>query len=402
MKILVINCGSSSVKFKLFEMPGRVLLANGSVEKIGEEKSIFKYFWSERSGRKDCKISNHTEALELITKFLIDSDNNIIKNLQEIKGIGHRVVHGGEIFTGSVLIDSAVIEKIEEYQTLAPLHNPPNLAGIRAAKKFFPESVQVASFDTAFHARIPDVAFLYAIPHDFYEKHRIRRYGFHGTSHRYVSRRAAELLGKGKYEINCISCHLGNGCSITAVRNGYSVDTSMGFTPLEGLIMGTRSGDIDPGVIIFLGEQLGMSISEIGKFLNRKCGLAGLSGISNDFRNIVEKANAGNVQASLAIDVFCYRVKKYVGAYMAVLGSVDAIIFTAGIGENQPLAREKSLAGLENFGIILDREKNRAAIGIEAKVHHKDSTVNILVIPTNEELAIADDTYRIAGGQQLQ
>ncbi|HOL66676.1 MAG TPA: acetate kinase, partial [bacterium] len=307
----------------------------------------------------------------------------------------HRVVHGGEGFDRSVLIDDEVINRIEAYRELAPLHNPPNLAGIKAARRFFGHCIQVASFDTAFHRTIPEVAYLYAIPYRFYQQYGIRRYGFHGTSHRYVARRAAELLGRDKYSLNAITCHLGNGCSVTAVRAGRSVDTSMGLTPLEGLIMGTRSGDIDPGVILFLAERLGLEAVALNRLLNRESGLLGISGLSNDFRNLLQAAEKGNRQASLAIDMFCYRLRKYVGSYLTVLGQIHAIVFTGGIGENVPLVREKSLAGLEGLGIILDREANYQGQG-ERIISQKDSRIAVLVVPTDEELRIAFDTYTLA------
>lgn len=390
MKILVINCGSSSIKFKLFEMPEEALISYGNVEKIGEEISIFKYS-GKRQIEKKQKIKNHQEGLEIIAKTLLENE---IKNIDEIKGVGHRVVHGGEGFDRSVIIDEEVIEKIEKHLHLAPLHNPHNLAGIKGAIKFFPKSIQVASFDTAFHTTIPQVCFLYAIPYEFYEKYRIRKYGFHGISHRYVARRAAEIMGKGKYEINAITCHLGNGCSITAVKNGKSYDTSMGLTPLEGLVMGTRSGDIDPGVILYLLEELKLTPQEVNTILNKKSGLLGISGYSNDFRNLLQFYGKDE-RVNLAIEIFCYRLKKYIGSYLAALGNVDAIIFTGGIGENVPLVREKSLSNMENLGIIIDKEKNEKTIGKEGEINKETSKIKVFVIPTNEELRIAFDTYQL-------
>ncbi len=390
MKILVINCGSSSIKFKLFEMPEEKVVSFGIVEKIGEEISIFKYFGKVNFENK-LKINNHQEGLQLIAKTLLENE---IKDIEEIKGIGHRVVHGGEGFDKSVRIDEEVIKKIEQHIYLAPLHNPHNLSGIKGCMEIFPKSIQVASFDTAFHTTMPEVSYLYAIPYNFYQKYKIRRYGFHGTSHRYVARRTAEIMGKGKYEINVITCHLGNGCSITAVKNGKSYDTSMGLTPLEGLIMGTRSGDIDPGVILYFIEGLNLKPSEISDILNKKSGLLGISEVSNDFRNLLPLYNK-NERVKLAIDMFCYRLKKYIGSYMAVLGNVDAITFTGGIGENVPLVREKSLNNMEIFGIKIDKEKNQKIVGKEGEISSEDSKVKIFVIPTNEELRIAFDTYQI-------
>ncbi|MCM8767305.1 MAG: acetate kinase [Candidatus Omnitrophica bacterium] len=390
MKILVINCGSSSIKFKLFEMPDENLISYGSVEKIGEEISIFKYIGKTKLEKK-IKIDSHQVGLELIANTLLENE---IKNIEEIKGVGHRVVHGGEGFEKSVIIDQDVIKKIEDYIFLAPLHNPHNLSGIKGCIKIFPKSIQVAAFDTAFHTTLPKVSNLYAIPYSFYEKYKIRKYGFHGISHRYVARRASEIMGKGKYEINAITCHLGNGCSITAVKNGRSFDTSMGLTPLEGLIMGTRPGDIDPGVILYFLERLNLNVSEVSEILNKKSGLLGVSEISNDFRNLLPLYNKEE-KVTLAIDMFCYRLKKYIGSYMAALGKVDSIIFTGGIGENVPLVREKSLDNLELFGIILDLEKNKEIVGKEGEISKDSSKVKVFVIPTNEELRIAFDTYQL-------
>ncbi|MGC8976757.1 MAG: acetate/propionate family kinase [Candidatus Ratteibacteria bacterium] len=390
MKILVINCGSSSIKFKLFEMPGESVISYGSVEKIGEEISIFKYTGKTKIEKK-LKIETHQNGLEVIAKTLLENE---IENIEEIKGVGHRVVHGGEGFEKSVKIDENVMKKIEDYSFLAPLHNPHNIAGIKGCIKIFPKSIQVAAFDTAFHTTMPKVSHLYAIPYSFYEKYKIRRYGFHGVSHRYVARRASEIMGKGKYEINVITCHLGNGCSITAVKDGRSFDTSMGLTPLEGLIMGTRCGDIDAGVILYLLERLNLKVSEVSEILNKKSGLLGISEVSNDFRNLLPLYNKDD-KVTLAINMFCYKLKKYIGSYMAVLGKVDAIVFTGGIGENVPLVREKTLNNMEFFGIILDNEKNEKIIGKEGEISKDNSLIKVFVIPTNEELRIAFDTYQI-------
>lgn len=394
MKILVINCGSSSIKYKVYEMPDEKLLVKGLVEKIGEETSYLKHELPHKSFEDENKIDNHSQALEIICRYLLDEEKGVIERIEEIKGVGHRVVHGGEGFEKSVVIDEGVLKKIEEYISLAPLHNPHNLAGIRASQKIFPEAVQVAAFDTAFHATIPPVAYLYGLPYYLYKEYRIRKYGFHGTSHHYVSRRAAEIMGKNN-GINAITCHLGNGCSITAVKNGHSVDTSMGLTPLEGLIMGTRSGDIDPGIIFYLADKLGFDLKRINTLLNKESGFLGISGVSNDFRNLLESAKGGNERATLSIDMFCYRLRKYIGAYMAVLGSVDAIIFTGGIGENAPLVREKSLENLDRFGVILDEDKNKETVGKEGEISAPDSLIKLFVIPTDEELRIAVDSYLI-------
>jgi acetate kinase len=314
---------------------------------------------------------------------------------EQIGAVGHRVVHGGEEFTGSVLIDDAVLASIEETAHLAPLHNPPNLAGIRAAMHALPNAPQVACFDTAFHSTIPQVAYMYALPYELYEKLGVRRYGFHGTSHRYVARRAAAMLGRDKYDINCITCHLGNGSSITAVREGRSVDTSMGLTPLEGLVMGTRCGDIDPAILFYLADN-GYEFKALNDLCNKKSGVLGVSGTSNDMRTLIENSAAGNERAALAIDMFCYRVKKYIGAYHAVLGRLDAIVFTGGIGENATIVRAKICAGMEPLGIKVDRTRNEDASSVERRIDANDGGIAILVVPTDEEGVIAADTYQLA------
>jgi len=396
MKILVINCGSSSLRFRVFEMPSEQVVAQGIVDRIGRHDGIVRYETAGKSLREIKRVASHAQALSLVTELLVSPETGVVGDIREIGGVGHRVVHGGEGFDRSVVIDDDVIRRIREYEDLAPLHNPPNLAGISAARALFPHAVQAASFDTAFHTTIPQVAYLYAIPLEYYEKHRIRRYGFHGTSHRYVARRAAELLGRDRYAVNVVTCHLGNGCSITAGREGRSVDTSMGFTPLEGLVMGTRSGDIDPGVIFYLGDRLGMTPRQINDMLNRESGLLGVSQVSNDFRDIHEAIARGDRKAKLALELFAYRVKKYIGAYLAVLGRVDAIVFTAGIGERDPVVRERSLSGMEPLGVKLDAGKNAGIIGQEAEISTPDSTIKVFVIPTNEELRIAYDTWILA------
>ncbi|MBL7170376.1 MAG: acetate kinase [Candidatus Omnitrophica bacterium] len=368
MKILVVNCGSSSIKYQLFEMPEEKVLAKGMLEKIGEKTAD--------------AIHDHHEGMR-----------RILKDMHDIKAVGHRVVHGGEYFKESSIIDEKVLKIIEDYADLAPLHNPHNLTGIKAASQALPNVPQVASFDTAFHQTIPSYAYLYAIPYELYEKYRIRRYGFHGTSHRYVARRAAELENKGKYDLNIITCHLGNGCSITAVKKGKSIDTSMGLTPLEGVVMGTRSGDIDPAIIFYLAERRGMKIKEINNLLNKKSGLLGFSGISNDVREVRKAANKGNKRAELALDIFCYRIKKYIGAYMAALGHVDTIVFTGGIGENADRLRREILEGLEELGIKLDKQINDKTHQCEALISSPDSRIKVWVIPTDEEARIAHDAY---------
>jgi acetate kinase len=344
------------------------------------------------------KVDDVGGAIELIFHTLVDGEVGVLEELSEIGAVGHRVVHGGEEFTGSVIIDEKVIASIEKFADLAPLHNPPNLEGIVAVGRHLPDTKQVACFDTAFHATIPKVAYMYALPYELYEKYGIRRYGFHGISHRYVARRAAKLMGRDKYDINAITCHLGNGCSITAVKNGHSVDTSMGLTPLEGVPMGTRSGDLDPAILFYL-EEKGYGVKELKTLCNKQSGLLGLSGISNDMRDLEEAAEKGDERAKLAIDVFCYRIKKYIGAYAAVLDTVDAVVFMGGIGENAVLMREKICDAVSQIGLELDREANKAAVGKEAEVSTQDSEVKVFVIPTNEQVAIANDTYELTKGQ---
>ncbi len=394
MKVLVINCGSSSIKYQLIISETEEVLAKGLGERIGEEGSLLHYEHSDKVGEVRKEIRNHKEGLGLITQLLLDEKTGVIKDISEIFAVGHRVVHGGEEFFESTLVVPEVINAIEKFSDLAPLHNPPNLTGIRAAQEIFPDVPQVAVFDTAFHQTLPRRSYLYALPCELYEKFRVRKYGFHGTSHRYVSEKAAAILGKKPAEVNLITCHLGNGCSMSAVRQGRSVDTTMGLTPLEGLVMGTRSGDIDPAIIFYLIEQ-GFKIEEIGNLLNKKSGLLGLSGMSNDVRRISSGAWEGNERCRLALEIFAYRVKKYIGAYIAALGKVDAIVLTGGIGENAARVREMILSGLENLGILLDRDKNLSVRG-QAEISSPESSVRILVVPTNEEALIARDTARIA------
>ncbi len=395
MKVLVLNCGSSSIKYQLFDMPQRKLLAKGLVERIGDAQAAMIHQEGADRQRPPIAAADHEQAMSAILAKLMHSDGKTAPTTEPIGAVGHRVVHGGEAFTGSVLIDDAVIATIEKTAQLAPLHNPPNLTGIRAAMHALPDAPQVACFDTAFHATIPQVAYMYALPYELYEKLGVRRYGFHGTSHRYVARRAAEMLGRHKYGINCITCHLGNGSSIAAVRQGHSVDTSMGLTPLEGLIMGTRCGDIDPAILFHLAQN-GYDLKTLNDLCNKKSGVLGVSGCSNDMRTLVEEASAGHNRAQLAIDMFCYRVKKYVGSYYAVLGRVDALIFTGGIGENASLVREKICDGLDSLGIKLDRQLNAQSSNEARRIDVQDGGVAVLVIPTDEEGVIAADTYQLA------
>lgn len=394
MKILVINAGSSSIKFQLFEMPAGTIAAKGMVERIGQAESPLHYSANAGQIARPVQAADHQQAMQVILQILTDPQVGAVKNADEIQAVGHRVVHGGEEFTGSVKITDTVLKSIERFADLAPLHNPPNLTGIRAAQQALPKAVQAACFDTAFHATIPQTAYLYGLPYEIYEQFRVRRYGFHGTSHRYVARRAAELMGRDKYDVNLITCHLGNGCSITAVKNGRSVDTSMGLTPLEGVIMGTRCGDLDPAIVFYLADK-GYSIAQLNEMFNKKSGLLGISGVSNDMRNLTEQAAKGHERAQLAIDIFCYRIKKYIGAYTAVVGTLDAVIFTGGIGENNPSIRRKILSDLPQLGIEVDAARNEAREPKERLISTDCSCVKVYVIPTNEEAAIAADTFRL-------
>lgn len=398
MKVLVTNAGSSSVKYHLYQMPQADVLAMGFVEKIGQVDSELSHSYRDKTHKVQVEVKDVSGAMELILQTLTSSEVGVLKDISEIGAVGHRVVHGGEEFTGSVVVDKNVIASIEKFADLAPLHNPPNLEGILAAQRHLPNVKQVACFDTAFHSTIPEVAYMYALPYELYQKYGVRRYGFHGISHRYVARRAAMLMDKGKYDINAITCHLGNGCSITAVKNGHSVDTSMGLTPLEGVPMGTRSGDLDPAILFYLGQK-GYDSKALNTLCNQESGLLGLSGISNDVRTLMKYAFEGNERAKLATDVFCYRIKKYIGAYAAVLDTVDAVVFTGGIGENAVFMREKICDAVSQIGLELDREANREVVGKEAEISTQDSNVRVFVIPTNEQVAIANDTYKLTKEQ---
>ncbi len=395
MNILVINCGSSSLKYQLINMENEEVLAKGLVERIGIEGSRVKH----RTTGKDEVIieepmSDHRKALELVLNALIEPNYGAIKSMDEIGAVGHRVVHGGEKFANSVIIDDEVMKALNDCIDLAPLHNPPNIMGIEACKALMPETPMVAVFDTAFHQTIPAANYIYPLPYELYEKYGIRKYGFHGTSHKYVSIRAAKMLGKDIKDLNIITCHLGNGASVCAVQGGKSIETSMGFTPLEGLAMGTRSGDVDPAIIPFIMEKEGLSFEEVNDLFNKKSGVLGISGISSDFRDLEEAMDEGNERAKLALEVFCNRVKKYIGAYTATLCNVDALVFTAGIGENSVSIREKICEGLECVGIKIDKELNNVR-GKEAIVSKDLTSTAILVIPTNEELMIARDTLEL-------
>ena len=395
MKVLVINAGSSSVKYYLYQMPQAEVLARGSVERIGEKASKLTHVFGSRTYASDVSIRDVDEAVHLALDTLVQGEVGVLGDISEVGAVGHRVVHGGEEFTGSVIVDEHVIASIEKFADLAPLHNPPNLAGIRAVGAKLPGVTQVACFDTAFHTTIPKVAYIYGLPYELYEKYGIRRYGFHGISHRYVARRVAVLMGRGKYDVNAITCHLGNGCSITAVKGGHSIDTSMGFTPLEGVPMGTRSGDLDPAILFYLADK-GYSSQSLKTLCNKQSGLLGISGLSNDIRNLLQLSAEGNKRATLAIDVFCYRIRKYIGAYAAVLEPLDAIAFTGGIGENAVRLREQVCSGMSQLGVQLDRAANEAATGKEAQISAPASRVKVFVVPTNEQVGIAKDTYELA------
>lgn len=397
MKILVINCGSSSLKFQLIDSDTEECLAKGLCERIGIEGSMISY--TPEGGEKEKTVTpmpDHTEAIRLVLEALTNPKTGVVKGLEEIGAVGHRVVHGGERFAESVLIDDEVIRAIEECNDLAPLHNPANLIGIDACRKLMPATSMVAVFDTAFHQTMPEEAFLYGLPYEYYRKYKVRRYGFHGTSHSYVSKRAAEVLGKDYEDLKTIVCHLGNGASVSAVKNGRCVDTSMGLTPLEGLIMGTRSGDVDPAIIEFLAHKENKSLEEVMTILNRKSGVLGLSdNLSSDFRDLEEGYHKGDENAARALKTFCYRVAKQVGAYVAAMNGVDVICFTAGVGENAPLVRSFVCEYLGYLGIKLDPEANGKR-GEDLVVTTPDSRTTVMVIPTNEELAIARETARLA------
>ncbi len=396
MKILVVNCGSSTIKYQLVEPKTEKALAKGSVERIGMEDAVITHKPYDRDEIKiSSEIIDHSAGIEYVISILLSKNHGVIESKDEIGAVGHRVVHGGEIFSGSVLIDDDVLKQIRACIEFAPLHNPHNLRGIDACMKFMPGVPQVAVFDTAFHQQMPEAAYIYGIPYSLYKKYGLRRYGFHGTSHYYVTHRAAELLNKDVSELNCITCHLGNGCSIAAVKNGKSIDTSMGFTPLEGLIMGTRSGDIDPALLLYIMSREELSMQQGNTLLNKHSGLLGISGISSDMRDIEKEREDGNKMASLAIDVFCYRLKKYIGSYLAALGGTDAIIFTGGIGENSDLVRGITTENMESLGICIDKEKNNAASKEPRLISADDSKIKVFVIPTNEELVIAKETMKL-------
>ena len=394
MNILVINCGSSSLKYQLINSETEGVLAKGLCERIGIDGMLTYQPEGGEKEKSEIAMPTHTEAINAVLAALTNEKSGVIKSLSEVGAVGHRVVHGGEKFTSSCLINDEPMKAIEECNDLAPLHNPANLIGIRACQELMPGVPMVAVFDTAFHQTMPDVAYTYGIPYEYYEKYKVRRYGFHGTSHSYVSKRTAEIVGKPYDQMKIIVCHLGNGASISAVNCGKSVDTSMGLTPLEGLVMGTRSGDLDPAIIDFVGKKEGLSLDEMNEVLNKKSGMLGISGVSSDGRDLEAAAETGNKRAQLALDVFDYRVIKYIGAYAAAMNGVDAIAFTAGIGENNIKMRKDVCSSLTYLGVKLDEEKNNVR-GEERIISADDSKVQVLLVPTNEELAIARETLAL-------
>ena len=395
MKILIINAGSSSLKYQLLDMANEKLIAKGNCEKIGLSDPVISY---KHDGKEETFVGakNHEEAIKKVLDILVDKKNGVIKSFDEIGAIGHRVVMGGWIFKESTLIDDKVIEDIEKLSEMAPLHNPANAMGMRACKKVMPNVPQVAIFDTAFHTTMPEVAYMYGLKYEDYEKFHLRKYGAHGTSHRFVVQELAKALGKDVKDVKAITCHLGNGSSITAIRNGESVDTSMGLTPLQGLVMGTRSGDIDPTVVQFLCKDRNMAVDQTINYLNKECGLLGISGLTSDMREVQAEALKGNKRCKLALDMLSYSARKYIGTYLAVLNGADAIVFTGGIGENRPEMREQIICDMENLGIVLDKEKNNNfKRGQVELISAKNSKIKIYVIPTDEELMMAKDTLNI-------
>lgn len=395
MKVLVINCGSSSLKYQLIDMEDKKVLAKGLAERIGIEGGRVKY---EAAGKDEIVIeemlADHKAALKIVLDSLQHAEYGAVKSLDEIDAVGHRVVHGGEAFAESVIIDEKVMKAINDNVEIAPLHNPPNIIGIEACKEIMGDIPMVAVFDTAFHQTIPALNYIYALPYEYYEKYKVRRYGFHGTSHQYITERAAEMLGKNLDDVNLITCHLGNGSSISAVVGGKCYDTTMGFTPLEGLAMGTRTGDMDPAIVPFIMDKENLSTEEMSNVMNKKSGVLGISGVSSDFRDLEEAAEKGNERAQLALDIFENRVRKFIGAYLTEMDHCDGIIFTAGVGENSISTRERVIDGLASLGIKIDRDKNDMR-GKEAVISADDSSIPVLVIPTNEELKIAMETAKL-------
>ena len=396
MKILVINAGSSSLKYQLIDMDNEQVMAKGLCERIGIEGSNLQHtnVAKDEKTKIEKPMKDHGDAIQMVIDALVDEKIGVIKSMDEIGAVGHRVVHGGEEFAGSCVITEAVMKALEKCTPLAPLHNPPNIIGIKACQKIMPNTPMVGVFDTAFHQTMPPKAYMYALPYEYYKNYGIRKYGFHGTSHKYVSQKAAEFLGKPAEDLKIVTCHLGNGSSITAVDGGKCVDTSMGLTPLEGLIMGTRSGDVDPAVVQYICNKENKTVDEVLNILNKKSGVLGISGVSSDFRDVTKAENEGNERAKAANEAFIYRVIKYIGAYVAAMNGVDAIAFTAGVGENDVNAREKILSGLTYLGIEVDHEANKKR-GENTMISTPASKVKVCVIPTNEELAIARETVAL-------
>jgi acetate kinase len=396
MKIIVLNCGSSSIKYQLFEMPSAEVVAKGLVDKIGLKGASIKHNMANGDVLKlEGEILDHQAGIEFVLGILTHKEYGCVKDLNEIGAVGHRVVHAGEMYNSSVAITKEVIAALVECIDLAPLHNPPNLEGIYAISKLLPEVPQVGVFDTAYHQTMSEQAYLYGIPYSLYEKYKVRRYGFHGSSHRFVAQRAAEILGIKLEDLKIISCHLGNGASMCAIQNGKSFDTSMGMTPVEGLVMGTRSGDIDAGALLFIADKEEISIPYTSTLINKHSGMLGLSGVSSDMRDIETAAGEGNHRAQVSLDIYHYRIKKYLGSYAAAMGGVDVVIFTGGVGENGWETRQEVASGLEFMGLRFDVEKNTKLRGKEAIISKPDSKVTVMVVPTNEELVIAQDTFEI-------
>lgn len=397
MKVLVVNCGSSSVKYTLFSMTTEKKIAWGIVECIGLPEAYYKRQSVTNEEIKSlCKVSNHFEAVQLIITDLLNPQTGSIKNIEEISVIGHRIVHGGDKFSKSVLVDESVKAGLKDCYSIAPLHTPHHYAGIEAVEKMLHGIPSVLVFDTAFHQTMPDYAYMYAVPYEYYERDHVRRYGMHGTSHKYVMQRAAAMLGKDSQNVNLITCHLGNGSSVAAIKNGQVIDTSMGFTPLAGLVMGTRSGDIDPAVLVhIMSKNPQITSDEMNNLLNKRSGLLGISGLSGDMRTIVKAIQAGNKRAKLAFDMLCYSAKKYICMYYGIINGIDGIVFTAGIGENSPTVREKSCENLDNLGIKLNLEINNTPSNDERFISSEDSKIKVMVIPTNEELMIARESVRV-------
>jgi len=401
MDILALNCGSSSVKYQLFDWDKKEVIAKGMVERvIVGDSFIIHEVPGRETYREESECPDHQVAIDLIIKTLTDATHGVLKDINQISAVGHRVVHGGEKFTKSVMIDEQVLDAVKDVQHLAPLHNPPNIAGIEAAQALLPKVPHVAIFDTAFHQTMPEHAYLYPVPYEWYETHGVRRYGFHGTSHLYVSKRAAVLLGKAPKECNIITMHIGNGVSHTAIKNGVSVDTSMGLTPLEGAVMGTRCGDIDPAIPAFMMQKENLSAKEIDSILNKKSGVLGITGRFTDRRDVIEHANNGDKLCKLALDIEAYRLRKYIGSYMAAIGRLDAVVFTAGVGEMGWPIRERTVEGLEHLGIHLDKERNKSAMTRkrETLITTDASPVKVYVIPTDEELVFTEDVAAILAG----